>query len=905
MIDDGYVAGTIRGYATVTVDEVEIGGGLINVGTYTFNSSNEVSEETAKSKEQSKTVYSLSMVSGGTATLEEATVGITEVDVQGLYAEGSVFGFATVTATETSFAGSIIGGKKDSSSTDTFTSALDKNDDLVETTTLTEKFAESATGKFTMEEGQFTGEDVAISGFQTVSLTEVAGEISNGINAGNKNDSLDLKTTVTAGDLVSKTFKQTNSESATGSLTFSAGNAQEVPNLFVGTVRGFSKVTADYGIIDGIDDGATHKEAYALTFAKNEKKDATISSTKASGSESNAAAGSISLSGIATIVEGDINGYASITLNGARVEAQINGNSDNKSFSLATETDDDGYLSSNYSATYKKNPAMTLNLSNQAAIQDGMMSTGVKTAVINRASAGEMYSFSINSQEATTLAFVKEGEYSGASVTSSTRTAAGTYTLTNAEVGSIEGAVKVTATGSELGHLNSLAVSDNVAYQVTGPDYSTEPIEFPEDGIEYAKVIVETATKLIGSETITRSAKATATLEKSNVDGSINGFSTVKLTETNVWGDVIGGAGKAETSLNYDKEKLTQTITETSDVAGSLSASESMFDGDIFGFNSVTLDKSTVWGSVSGGKTVTFTKVTGEGATYGEAYNAAWENPDDPVTTATAAGTLKTTGLTTINGQVASFKSVTFNGDTTVMGGIYGISGEKDTVTIAAKSALTLQGNAVLGANEEEAAKIIDTVNISGVLRIAVADAEDFTFAVNQFTGKGTIAIQTEAFADVRNALRPYVGNQFEFVNGGDEYAVTAVRSIKEELADNQQSKATAMKVEDETHGWLSGQEVSNEGLFADTEDWYSFSKAKAGSPYQVNVTLDDENRVEELQASLWSGKEEIFGGIVYEDNGFYIKDNVLSQYSSVQLKLSVGDDVNPLSYRVLAVSIA
>ena len=907
--EDGSVAGTIRGYATVTTDEVEISGGLINVGSYTYNSSHDDSEDTAKSKEQSKNTMSLSMVSGGTATLKETTVGITEVDVQGLNAEGSVIGFATVTAEKTSFAGSIIGGKKDSSSTETYSAAPNKDDDIVETSTLVTKSSESATGKFTMTKGGFTDEEVKISGFQTVSLTTVAGEISNGITAGISNDTKDSKTTVIDDDMIAKTYKKTNTESATGSLTISAGTTKDIPELTVGMVKGFSKVSADYGTIAGIDDGAAHKEDYSLTFSKTEKKDATISSVKATITESNTAAGSVTLSGEDTLVEGNILGYSSVTVNGAKVGGYLNGNTDSKNTTVTAEADEDGYLSSNYTYTYKKNPSMTLNLSNQAEIQGEGYTTGVKTAVINRATAGNTYSFAINYKESSTLKFVKDGEYSGTHDESWTETASGTYTLTSAVIGTIEGAAKVTATDSQLGTLDSRALNETSKYQMVGPEYSTTEIEFPEFDLEYAKFstdpIDNTATKFTAKITETYSAKATATLEKSIVEGSIIGFGSVKLTKSDVAGNISAYAGKLETSINYDKKKLTETITETGDLTGSLTASKSAVLGNISGYNTVTLEKATVLGAVTGGKTVTTTTLTGEGDTYGDAYENAWEDPDDPETTITAAGTLKTSGLTTIVGQVASFKSATFNGDATVLGGIYGITGEKDTVTIAAKSGLTLQGTAVLGMKAEDAANTIDTVNISGVLRIAVADAEDFTFSVNKFTGKGAIAIQQDAFEDVRDALRPYVGSQFEFINGGDEYAVTAVRSSKEELADNQQSKATAMKVEDETHGWLSSQDDKNAGLFADTEDWYSFAKAKAGSPYEVSILLDDAERVEDLQASLWSGKQVIYGGLEEIDGGYLITEDVLSQYSSVQLKLSVGEEIDPLSYRVAVASIA
>ena len=886
----GSVGGYVSGFATVAATGTVFHSDI--VGGATENLSSEYNGTTNSAGVQSKHVDTQAYTASGTLTLTGGSVKGKNID-----------GYAAVTGQNTAFnlgvvSGSIKSGKFSSSETATMT-FTDKKDETV--TTSDDSKSNSAVGKLTLTGGNVYGKDLA--GFQTVTLTGVAGQVQNIFGAGDIvgdpiagkwTESENIKKTEVASTslLTAKTRKFTETEGAAGAFTLTAG-ATPTDFAVTGELCGYGKVAAGYGAFGGITGGATEKNDDSLTYTRTDKK----ISTKASRTESSTAAGSVSLSGSTTTVSGYIDGYAAVTLDGARMTGGastfVYAGAETRTYSLATEKDAYGnFTSSVYTVSHKSDPNATISVSNGANVEAVY---GVKTATIRQGgTAGGLSCFATSSQTSETVSR-KGAVYSDVRTYTWSDKAAATVTVSDSTVVGISGAGKVTATDSTVGYLGSLNEEVSQKTQLTGAVADLLNTVLYDDDLGdlwAAKINEDDSSKVVGNSTDTYSSTASVTLTRSDATG-ILGFGTVKLLDGScVFGSVSCKTSRQVDKIIWDAGSYTMESTTTENVAGSLTAQKSSIDGYVAGFASVTLDGAAVNGDISGGKAVIVEKYEGMGADYSTAESSAVKTEQ---VTETAAGTLKAVN-SFVNGRIEDFKSVTFSGDSEVRGGIYGISGDRETVTVAAKSALTLSGNAFLG----EAGYEIDTCTIAGTLRIAVDNAANFGCAVNKFSGKGTIAIQENDFVKISEQLAPVLGGQFDIVNGGNQYAVKAIRSRAEELADNTQKKATAMKAGTDVHGWLCSKD--GDGRFEDIEDWFSFARAKAGAAYEVLIELDESYRAGELHCSLWDGTNDISGDIIPELPGQYrIAADVLSQHASVQLRLFVAGDVSPISYSVAA----
>ena len=134
-----------------------------------------------------------------------------------------------------------------------------------------------------------------------------------------------------------------------------------------------------------------------------------------------------------------------------------------------------------------------------------------------------------------------------------------------------------------------------------------------------------------------------------------------------------------------------------------------------------------------------------------------------------------------------------------------------------------------------------------------------------------------------------------ELVNAGKkESTVRAIRTRKEELADNKVSGARDFSGET-MNGWLSGEEDKDHGKFADTEDWIKF-RYDDSSVY--SVLIDDNARQADLKVEVRQG-----GTLVQEvawisyNNWFLLDTSTFAADAEYQLRLTVENGKEALAY--------
>ena len=825
---------------------------------------------------------------------------------------GDVEGYATVVAEDTTFGAGFAGGKQIESTVVNYSKTI-KNDVVTEITTAANDTLVSAGGKLYLDDAVLSG-DGEITGYQAVTFKDVEGSVAL-LDSENSKTSDNTKNTIVDDVLTGRTRKATVAKTASSSLTLTDGDDED---FTVAKVVGFNKINATYGTLSEIDritvpeeeDAfATDKEEYSLTYAKNTAR----TSLKAAQKNYFTANGSVSLSGKAQA--GAINGYSSITIKGTQqvpvTAGSIEGVSWSDSISLATEKDaNDEYISSSY--TFAGNDTASLSINASFAETDAV--NGFKAAVFSgnkvlHSTVAALTGGTAQVRKETITVSRKGDLYTEAASKTKTTKAFGTVKMdyTYAE-GGIYGASKVIATNSTIGGLlDSYNEDSSRKTQTIGTVLVTEASGLTDDvleeeAFEYATVDRDTATKFTQTKVETSTAKASATLTNTIVNGSVDGYGTVTLVNSDILGSASAWAYREDTKTTYDKNVLNETITMTDNVIGAFSAQNSYVEGTLTGFAAVALNNVEVGGEIQGGKFVWTETWKGNGATYGEAVEDAELTEKEVVY---AAGTLKATDALIV-GAIRNYKSITFAGDNEIRGGIYGVSSDKDAVAIAAKSALTLTGNAVIGHVDEdnEEFNAIDSLSIGGTLRIAVGSVDELELKVNKIAGAGMIAIQDDDYEAIKEVVVAKVGPKFDIVNGGDEYAIKTIRTRAEELSDNAQAKATAVKANTEVNGWLSG--TAENEMFKDAEDWFTFSKEKGGwavNDYEVEFM----GGTTDIQAELWSGATKINESVWKEDtgSGFAINTENLGSYSSVQLKLFVENDVTPVAYAVSVHSVA
>ena len=124
------------------------------------------------------------------------------------------------------------------------------------------------------------------------------------------------------------------------------------------------------------------------------------------------------------------------------------------------------------------------------------------------------------------------------------------------------------------------------------------------------------------------------------------------------------------------------------------------------------------------------------------------------------------------------------------------------------------------------------------------------------FSGSGIVAMTATDYATVKSD--PALGlpgdvsfsGQVALVNAGaKESTVCAIRTRKEEPADNTAAKARRSSGETDMGGWLSGTEDEAQGKFADTEDWIRYDNFDS---LTYGVSPDTISRHDDVTVEVW-----------------------------------------------------
>ena len=757
----------------------------------------------------------------------------------------------------------------------------------------------------------------AVEGAKTLKITGGGITLADGLN----NKAAEVFSSSTSAYLSSANY----SSWAAGDFTAVSGaNVEEF-------VQGYQNVTMTGG---GFDDGWLYGGKVIKDRKNSYTKYAGTSVTKSSLLFFNS---SQELTGKATLTNvtgvGSIAGFANVTLDGTNVAEGINGYTTpvTSKYELKQEFASNGNLTKqNLTITSNTGATMTATLKNGAVVSGDI--NAVKT--LNVSSGGSVggkvrmiESKYTRSNNITSNA--KQGYYEGNYKVERNTNAVGTVTATSATVsGAIIGANKVTATDAKLGDLTASSTKIINSYKAQGANLTS--------GGDERSVDSATATLYLHTGSTVTSAAGQVTLTGNNTAGKITNFATVKL-EKGVNTVTAAYAGKSNDVWSYDYKngELNYKRTSSYDVQGTLTASKAVFTGDntvIRRFATVTLTDCFMIGTnakIYGGKGEHVATGSASGATYGEAISAfvssSWTD------TFAAAGKLTatnsylgaienyatvtltncTTGAITVASSSTAKATLTLAGDNLIDDNVplYAVEGfatinvkggttmvEKgllstagnDSITVAAKAEFAIKQSVLFGEGN-------DSLTVNGTFRAAGWFEAD---ALEKLSGSGLLAlndVNAKFVLDEIAAGNIKKSGNLEIVAAGTSSDdVLAVRTKKEELADNTADKARAFDLI-EMAGWLSGQEVADAGKFADTEDWISFT-AWDGVNYRVEMT--DVDRHGDLTVELYNSKGDTKLADVDWDAMTERFDVVgVDAGTDYKLRLTVAENKSALSY--------
>ena len=287
----------------------------------------------------------------------------------------------------------------------------------------------------------------------------------------------------------------------------------------------------------------------------------------------------------------------------------------------------------------------------------------------------------------------------------------------------------------------------------------------------------------------------------------------------------------------------------------------------------LTATRTTLYGGIYSMATVTLTDCSA-----GDVYAVFGDK-----------ATLNLAGVNTI-GDIGWCTTVNVKSGETAMGSYGGTIGN-DSFSVAAGAALTLSDwDFDDGSNK---------ATVNGTVRLLGNLSNSGKLAIS---GSGIVATTAANYATLMYDLEHgnlgdvSISGSFEFINAGvKESTVRAVRTLKEELADNKASGARKLTGEEIT-GWLSGEENKDQGKFADPEDWIKFQNDELGTFW---VELDDSTRHDDVEVEVWKGGTEIAGAVTWLSGPkwFYIDNTAFAADAEYQLRLTTLTGKAALAY--------
>lgn len=693
-------------------------------------------------------------------------------------------------------------------------------------------------------------------------------------------------------------------------------------------VQGYQNVTMTGG---GFDDG--------WLYGGKDISDSKRSYTKYSGagavkSSLDFYSSSIELVGKATLTNvtgvGSVEGFATVTLDGTNVAENVNGYTKpvTSKYELKQEFSSDGKLAKqNLTVTSNTGATMTATLKNGAKVA-GVINA-VKTLNLSAGCEvdGEARMLESKYSRSNNITSNAKHYYEENYKLERSTNAVGTVTAaTGAAVsGGILGANKVTATDATLGDLTASSGKSVNSYKAQGTVLTSSGDEWFVDSAA--------ATLFSSTGSAVHTAVGQATLNGNSIAGAIRNFATVKLEKGVTVTAAYAGKSNDVWSYDYKNGSLAYKRTSSFDVQGTLTASKAFFTGDntvIQRFATVTLNGCFMIGSgtrIYGGKGERVTTGSAEGATFGEAKAALTSNWTD---TFAAAGKLTatnsylgaienyatvtltncTTGALTVASSstvkatltlagdnfiddnvplyaVEGFATINVkNGTTTVGKGLTGTAGN-DSITVNAKSEFAVKQAVLFGDGT-------DSLTVNGAFRAGGWFEAD---ALEKLSGSGLLALTDTSCEFVLDEIA--AGNikksgNLEIVAAGNLFEdVMSVRTRKEELADN--TAAGARKYEGiEMAGWLCGIE-DEEGHYADTEDWISFTNFD-GEHYVVGMA--DADRHTQINVEVWQDGV-VVQNVAWDDmtERFMIDNSAFQSGTEYQLRITTDAVTNGFSY--------
>ena len=872
------MAGDISGYKTLTLDDTAVAGNIGGIDTVESDSvSNEYTDDWVTTLKFSQS-YSSSATPNIALTLKNgATVG------------GAADGVKTLTLGANAEVGDV-DHMASSSVRSNYVSTYD-NKKYIESTTCYSSSVFAGVGTVTLAADAMVGN---ITGAAKVTATSATlGDLSyNSLCEETKSSSYDSAGSATTW----YNYNMTSNMAATATLT----------STYAGTLVGYGNAKLTACIINGAYAGSEKNSSYEM------------SSTQVYSSSGNDAYAPV---GAFTAQGGTVNGVVdgSVSLDGTYVDGNIGASSLKIIENLKITYTSDGAqrIGQSYTREYTDSPTATLTLKNNAGTYYNV--SGFKT--VNLAT---------NAWIDSAVCMSSYGEKEISNITSNAKTnlfewnyqsscgygAPGTFTATGDSVidKMIYGAAKVTLTDadaySDVACDNTFESSSIVA---KGEQLTAEAAGSPV-GLDS-----KYATEWNERDIYGYFASGTFTLTRGMAQ-KVSGFATVKLTSASIESAI---ADNSKRTVTHTFKNGCDLMTEvySSGVAGTLTATDTNFaigGVAISGYATVNLTRCVGYGQIYGGIEESFGSGTGNAAYFSAAKGLA--EADFTSTTVYKNGG-KLTAVDTTTGDICHFSTVdlkncfagdiyaqdtdkstvTFSGDN-YLGSLYycttvtvkngetevnkciGTDGS-DSVTVNAGTTLTIGGDWNFAGGDDKA-------TINGVVHLLGTLGNSDKLAL---TGSGIIAVTNANFNKITydwafGNLGDLTGNGiFMFVNAGTtEGAVRAIRTQKEELADN--TAKGARKLEgDDMDGWLSGEESLASGKFADTVDWIKF-KYEAGADWYADLEVNGRNG--DLTVELYKG------GTMIQDvawnnysKKFDIDETALTAGTEYQLKLALRED--------------
>ena len=720
----------------------------------------------------------------------------------------------------------------------------------------------------------------------------------------------DYKLTLTN---VSSSFVEGSTSSAAATATFTGGGA--------GTLVGYGNVKLNSAAnIDSASAGNT-KMSYSDTSA-------TASYSQSYSSEYNVTGALTAALGAA--VNYNAVGYATVTLDSASIGGDVGNAREKDTEELKKNFTSDGSVLTNqtYTSEYVYAPAVTLTLKNAGAYVIGD-AYGIKTLSLgsgNVAVYGDVDMESYNSKITDKITYnQKTGVYEEKREVFIKQSAAGTVTAVDYAVldGYVTGAAKVTLTDTWLSSDTAATnVTESRSMVVRGPVVSGSFNASAWVGLDHA---TEVTSQLVSSG----GAAGNFTLTRGQAEG-IRGYAAVKLTGATV-GHAFAGTHK-DTATNVYKNGIdTLTSVYSSGVVGTLTANSVSFTDTtvaVTGFATVTLtDCDGAGGAFYGGSYEQTMSGIGNGVTYAAASTYAYNHAvtdyvDKAAGTLTALRTnlggnvydYATVNLTdcTGDGVSATYNSsvkttVTLGGSNTFTNAVYGFN----TVTVkngetAADGFGGTDGNDTFTVNAGAAVQTgywystggEDKAVINGALRLLGTTFENVGGTLS-VSGSGIIAVQDSDYNTVKaklNAPGVTVKGVELVAAGASDSTVAAIRTKKEELADDTAKGARKYDGNNDLNGWLSSEVNVLTGKFADLVDWIKFNNEDT---CDYAVKLDDPGRHGDVTVEVWKGGTKL-QDVAWTGGKFDIDETGFAAGAEYQLKLSIAENKAALAYSVL-----